>query len=72
MIASLLLVGSIVILYWVSSMDVRLTVIGLFTGLFSLGLGLLTNGSMVEVFLPQPRRSRAGKKKSKLPSLKWH
>jgi len=50
MIASLLLVGSIVVLYLVTRMDVRLMVIGLFTSFFCLGLGLLTNGRMVEVF----------------------
>lgn len=49
-IASLLLVGSIVVLYLVSSMNIRLTIIGIFTTIFSLGLGLLTNGRMVEVF----------------------
>ena len=48
--ASLLLVGSIAVLYSVSSMKLRLTAIGLFTAIFSLGLGLLTNGRMVEVF----------------------
>lgn len=49
-IASLLLVGSIVVLYFMSSMDLRLIIIGLFTASFSLGLGLLTNGRIVEVF----------------------
>ncbi|KAI0529930.1 hypothetical protein GGR58DRAFT_525637 [Xylaria digitata] len=48
--ASLLPVGSIVVLYSLSSMITRLTMIGVFTGMFSFGLGLFTNGRMVEIF----------------------
>ncbi len=50
MMTSLLLVGSIAALYSMRSMVMRLILIGLFTALFSLGLGLFTNGRMVEVF----------------------
>ena len=49
-VASLLLVGSIVVLYQVSSMTTRLVAIGLFTACFALASGLLTNGRMVEIF----------------------
>lgn len=49
-LGSLLLVGSIVVLYSVTSMEMRLATIGIFTGAFSLSLCLLTNGRMVEVF----------------------
>lgn len=49
-VASLLLVGSIVVLYSVTSMNIRLIIIGIFTAGFSLGLCLFTNGRMVEVF----------------------
>lgn len=48
--ASMLLVGSIVVLYTLTSMEKRLLAIGLFTTGFSLGLCLCTNGRMVEIF----------------------
>ncbi|KAI1457862.1 hypothetical protein F4805DRAFT_467143 [Annulohypoxylon moriforme] len=48
--ASLLPVGSIVVLYSLGSMTTRLIIIGVFTTTFSLGLGLITNGRMVEIF----------------------
>ncbi|KAI1411525.1 hypothetical protein F5Y13DRAFT_191142 [Hypoxylon sp. FL1857] len=48
--ASLLLVGSIVVLYSIDNMTTRLVIIGVFTATFSLGLGLLTNGKIVEIF----------------------
>ncbi|KAI0505167.1 hypothetical protein F5B22DRAFT_661812 [Xylaria bambusicola] len=49
-LASLLPIGSIVLLYSLSDMKIRLIMIGLFTAVFSLGLGVFTNGRMVEVF----------------------
>jgi len=49
-VASMLLVGSVVVLYSLKSMEMRLLAIGLFTAGFSLGLCLLTNGRMVEIF----------------------
>ncbi|KAK0728798.1 hypothetical protein B0T26DRAFT_748959 [Lasiosphaeria miniovina] len=49
-LGSLLLVGSILVLYSVGSMEMRLMTIGIFTSAFSLSLCLLTNGRMVEVF----------------------
>ncbi|KAK3363925.1 hypothetical protein B0T25DRAFT_470168 [Lasiosphaeria hispida] len=52
-LGSLLLVGSVVVLYSIANMEIRLATIGVFTGGFSLGLCLLTNGRMVEVFFWQ-------------------
>jgi len=49
-VASLLLVGSIVVLYSMADMKLRLVTIGIFTASFSLGLCLFTNGRMIEVF----------------------
>ena len=49
-IASVMLVGSIVVLYSLKSMGTRLLATGLFTAAFSLGLCVLTNGRMVEIF----------------------
>lgn len=49
-IVSLLLVGSIVVLYLVNSMTTRLIAIAVFTAVFSIGSGFLTNGKMVEIF----------------------
>lgn len=49
-VASLLPVGSIIVLYFISSMTTRLVIIGVFTAIFSLALGLLTNGRLVEIF----------------------
>ncbi|KAM7214997.1 hypothetical protein V8F06_009599 [Rhypophila decipiens] len=48
--ASLLLVGSIVILYFIQRMELRLLMIAIFSVVFSLGLCLFTNGRMVEIF----------------------
>lgn len=49
-LASLLPIASIVVLYLISDMTTRLVVIGIFTAVFSLGLGLLTRGQMAEIF----------------------
>ena len=49
-VASLLPVASIIVLYFIVSMAIRLFFVALFTVLFSLGLSLLTNGRMVEIF----------------------
>ncbi|KAI1173336.1 hypothetical protein F4777DRAFT_600714 [Nemania sp. FL0916] len=48
--ASLLPIGSIVVLYYLNSMETRLALIGVFTAMFSLALGIFTNGRMVEIF----------------------
>lgn len=50
MFATLLLVGAILVLYKVSSNDVKLGLIAPFTIVFAGSLGLLTNASMAEVF----------------------
>ncbi|KAH8165634.1 hypothetical protein CIB48_g2605 [Xylaria polymorpha] len=49
-VASLLPIGSIVVLYSLSNMTTRLALIGVFTAIFSLGLGIFTNGRMVDIF----------------------
>ncbi|KAF2659984.1 hypothetical protein K491DRAFT_124748 [Lophiostoma macrostomum CBS 122681] len=49
-VASTLPVVSIIVLYSVSNMSKRLGLMGLFTALFSLVLGLLTNGKPIEIF----------------------
>lgn len=49
-LATLLLVGAILVLYKVSNNDLRLGLIALFTVIFASSVGLLTNGSMAEVF----------------------
>ena len=49
-LGSLLLVGTIGILYSIGSTTMRLVAIGFFTTIFSLGLCLFTNGRMVEIF----------------------
>lgn len=49
-IASLLLIGSIAVLYFLDSMKMRLAAIGGFSALFSITLGLLTSGRLVEMF----------------------
>lgn len=48
--ASLLLIGSIVVLYYVTRMEMRLLIIAIFSVTFSLGLCIFTNGRMVEIF----------------------
>ncbi|KAK4455312.1 hypothetical protein QBC34DRAFT_432663 [Podospora aff. communis PSN243] len=50
MMASLLLVGSIAVLSFLDRMQLRLAAIGVFSAVFSVMLGLLTNGRMVEIF----------------------
>lgn len=49
-LATLLLVGAILVLYKVNNNDIRLGLIALFTVIFAASVGLLTNGSMAEVF----------------------
>jgi len=49
-LGSLLLVGSIGILYSIRSTTTRLVAIGFFTTIFSLGLCLFTDGRMVDIF----------------------
>jgi hypothetical protein len=49
-LASLLPIGAIVLLYYIKSMPKRLGIIGGFTAAFSLVLGLVTNGELVDVF----------------------
>jgi len=49
-IASMLMVGSIAVLYYLESMEMRLAAIGGFSALFSIVLGVLTGGRMVEMF----------------------
>jgi hypothetical protein len=49
-LASLLPVASIVVLYCVESMWRRLLIVAGFTGAFSLALGLVTNGQLVDIF----------------------
>lgn len=49
-LASMLPVVSIVVLYFVTSMAVRLGIVAAFTAIFSLVLALITKGRRVEVF----------------------
>lgn len=49
-LATLLLVGAILVLYKVNNNDLRLGLNALFTVIFAASVGLLTNGSMAEVF----------------------
>lgn len=49
-LATLLLVGAILVLYKINNNDLRLGMIALFTIIFAGSVGLLTNGSMAEVF----------------------
>lgn len=49
-LASLIPVVSIVVLYFVHNMGRRLGIIGGFTAAFSIVLGLVTNGELVDVF----------------------
>jgi uncharacterized membrane protein len=49
-LASMLPVVSIVVLYYVHNMGRRLGIIGGFTAAFSIVLGLVTNGALVDVF----------------------
>lgn len=48
--ATLLLVGAILVLYKVNNNNLRLGLIALFTVIFAASVGLLTSGSMAEVF----------------------
>ncbi|KAI1357465.1 hypothetical protein F5Y08DRAFT_333857 [Xylaria arbuscula] len=49
-LASLLPIGSIIILYSIRDVATRLAMIGVFTAMFSFGLGVFTNGRIVEIF----------------------
>jgi hypothetical protein len=50
MIASILPLGSIIILYVVENNAVRLGIIVVLTALFSLALALMTNSRTIEIF----------------------
>ncbi|KAE9367093.1 hypothetical protein N431DRAFT_418207 [Stipitochalara longipes BDJ] len=50
LIASLILIGSIVVLYFITDMPIRLVVVGVFTAIFSIALSLVTSGTRVEIF----------------------
>jgi hypothetical protein len=49
-ISSILPVSAIFALYYVQSMPTRLALVAGFTAVFSLILGVMTNGAMVDVF----------------------
>jgi hypothetical protein len=49
-VASLLLIGVIVGLYFEQDPKRRLVMIGVFTGIFALSVGLLTNARRAEIF----------------------
>jgi hypothetical protein len=49
-LASLLIIAPILVLYFVTSMWRRLLIVAGFTGTFSLVLGLVTNGELVDIF----------------------
>jgi len=50
LISSLIPIGSIVVLYFVTSMPLRLAVLSCFTAIFSIALSLLTSAKRVEIF----------------------
>jgi hypothetical protein len=50
LIASLIPIGSIVILYFVTYMPIRLATLSLFTAIFSVALSLVTSAKRVEIF----------------------
>lgn len=49
-VAAVLLVGSIVGLYWVTSDAAKLGMVAAFTGAFALSVGLMTNAKRAEIF----------------------
>jgi hypothetical protein len=50
LISSLIPIGSIVVLYFVTDMPIRLAIISLFTAIFSIALSLVTSAKRVEIF----------------------
>jgi hypothetical protein len=50
LISSLIPIGSIIVLYFVSDMPARLAVVSLFTAVFSVALSLVTSATRVEIF----------------------
>lgn len=50
LISSLIPIGSIVVLYFITDMPVRLVIVCLFTAIFSIALSLVTSGTRVEIF----------------------
>ena len=49
-LASLLPISSIVILYFVLNLLVRLGIVGIFTAIFSFSLALITQAKRIEIF----------------------
>lgn len=50
LVSSLISIGSIVVLYFVTTMPMRLAIVALFTAAFSIALSLVTSGTRVEIF----------------------
>jgi hypothetical protein len=50
LISSLIPIGSIVVLYFITDMPMRLVIVGIFTAIFSIALSLMTSGTRVEIF----------------------
>jgi hypothetical protein len=50
LISSLIPIGSIVVLYFVTDMPIRLAIVSLFTAVFSIALSLVTSAKRVEIF----------------------
>ena len=50
LISSMIPIGSIVVLYFVSDMPIRLAILSLFTAIFSIALSLVTSATRVEIF----------------------
>ena len=50
LISSLIPIGSIVVLYFVTDMPIRLVIVSLFTAIFSIALSLVTSATRVEIF----------------------
>jgi hypothetical protein len=50
LISSLIPIVSVVVLYFITEMPMRLAMVGLFTAIFSIALSLVTSGTRVEIF----------------------
>lgn len=50
LVASFLLIGSIIGLYFATNDALKLALIAVFTALFALSIGLMTNARRVEIF----------------------
>ncbi|KAN0089867.1 hypothetical protein V8E51_018446 [Hyaloscypha variabilis] len=50
LISSLIPICSIVVLYFITDMPMRLIIVGIFTAIFSIALSLMTSGTRVEIF----------------------